>query len=115
MRKYAFLNILILVVLLLSACGTPEPTEVPATEAPTEEAPAATAVPETEEPEPVSKYQEAPMLAAKVDAGELPPVDERLPANPMVIAPLVEQGQYGGELKYGFTGDPTWGGVFYVT
>ncbi|MGC9396377.1 MAG: ABC transporter substrate-binding protein [Anaerolineae bacterium] len=116
MRKYAAFNILIVLVLLLSACGTPTPTEVPATEAPKEEAPAPTAVPETEEPaEPASKYNESPMLAAKVEAGELPPVDERLPANPMVIEPLVEQGQYGGELKYGFTGDPTWGGMQYIT
>jgi hypothetical protein len=28
---------------------------------------------------PESKYKEAPMLAEKVAAGELPPVDERLP------------------------------------
>jgi len=116
MRKLAVFNILIVLVLLLSACGTPAPTEAPATEAPTQEAPAATAVPETEEPAaPVSKYQESPMMTAEVEASELPPVDERLPANPMVIAPLVEQGQYGGELKYGFTGDPTWGGMLYIT
>ena len=31
-------------------------------------------------------YKEAPMLAAKVAAGELPPVEERLPANPRVVA-----------------------------
>ena len=30
------------------------------------------------------KYGEAPMLAALVAAGELPPVDERLPVNPSV-------------------------------
>ena len=36
------------------------------------------------------KYGEAPMLAALVAAGELPPVDERLPVNPSVRTPLQE-------------------------
>ena len=31
-------------------------------------------------------YQEAPMLAEKTAAGELPPVAERLPANPQLLA-----------------------------
>nr|WP_272211394.1 ABC transporter substrate-binding protein [Marinicella sp. W31]MDC2877282.1 ABC transporter substrate-binding protein [Marinicella sp. W31] len=35
------------------------------------------------------------MLKAKVDAGELPPVDERLPANPSVVD-AATVGQYGG-------------------
>ncbi len=41
-------------------------------------------------------YNEAPMLSEKVKAGLLPPVDERLPENPMVIKPLREVGKYGG-------------------
>ena len=41
-------------------------------------------------------YQEAPALAAMVDAGTLPPVQERLPAEPLVIEPVEEIGQYGG-------------------
>lgn len=41
-------------------------------------------------------FQEAPMLAEQVEAGELPPVAERLPANPLVIEPVEEVGQYGG-------------------
>ncbi len=40
-------------------------------------------------------YDEAPMLAEMVEAGSLPPVDERLPANPTVIN-AVQPGQYGG-------------------
>ena len=31
-----------------------------------------------------SAFQEAPLLAARVAAGELPPVEERLPENPLV-------------------------------
>lgn len=56
------------------------------------------------------------MLAAKVEAGELPPVDERLPENPRVIKGLTpEQGVYGGELRVGFVGSsPEWGAFLYV-
>ncbi|MBI5957574.1 MAG: ABC transporter substrate-binding protein [Chloroflexi bacterium] len=44
------------------------------------------------------KYNEAPMLAAKVAAGELPPVDERLPENPRVVVGIETDtiGEYGG-------------------
>ncbi|MVA75580.1 hypothetical protein GC722_06010 [Auraticoccus sp. F435] len=42
------------------------------------------------------KGKEAPSLAAKVAAGELPPVEERLPKNPMVVQPLNQIGRYGG-------------------
>jgi len=41
-------------------------------------------------------FHEAPMLRVKVAAGELPPVEERLPEEPMVIEPYEEIGQYGG-------------------
>ena len=44
-------------------------------------------------------YNEAPMLAARVAAGELPPVDQRLPENPIVVEPFHEIGEYGGTLR----------------
>ena len=44
-------------------------------------------------------YQEAPMLAAMVRAGELPPVAERLPANPLVVEPFDSIGVYGGTVR----------------
>lgn len=44
---------------------------------------------------------EAPMLAELVDAGELPPVEERLPVNPVVVTPEDEIGQYGGTITRG--------------
>lgn len=41
--------------------------------------------------------REAPMLAAMVEAGELDPLEERLPSNPMVIDDMWEGvGNYGG-------------------
>lgn len=42
-------------------------------------------------------YNEAPVLAEMVAAGQLPPVEERLPLNPMVVEPLESIGQYGGQ------------------
>jgi peptide/nickel transport system substrate-binding protein len=41
-------------------------------------------------------YREAPMLAALVTTGELPPVEQRLPGNPMLVEPLNAVGTYGG-------------------
>lgn len=49
-------------------------------------------------------FSEAPMLAEKVAAGELPPVEERLPLEPLVIQPTEMIGQYGGVLRRAFTG-----------
>jgi peptide/nickel transport system substrate-binding protein len=41
-------------------------------------------------------FNEAPSLAAQVASGELPPVEERLPAEPLVIEPVEQVGEYGG-------------------
>jgi peptide/nickel transport system substrate-binding protein len=49
-------------------------------------------------------FAEAPMLTELVKAGKLPPVAERLPAEPMVIKPLHEIGKYGGTWRRAFTG-----------
>ncbi len=42
------------------------------------------------------QYKEAPELDALVASGELPPVEERLPANPRVVEPVDSVGVYGG-------------------
>lgn len=48
------------------------------------------------------QYRESPLLAQLVANGELPPVEERLPARPLVLEPLAEAGEtigrYGGTL-----------------
>lgn len=60
-------------------------------------------------------YQESPFLADQVSAGTLPAIAERLPANPAVVAPFNETGQYGGNLRVGFVGtSPGWGGLLYI-
>src|SRR5207237_3774933 len=49
-------------------------------------------------------FKEATMLAALVQAGQLPPVDQRLPQEPMVLKPAHEIGKYGGTMRRAFTG-----------
>lgn len=107
-RQFIQLSAIGTVSVALTACGAP------ATQAPTEQ-PAPTAAPAKEEPTKApevkptataakpapaaSKYKEAPMLAEKVKSGALPPVEERLPANPLVLEPVDAIGAYGGTLK----------------
>jgi peptide/nickel transport system substrate-binding protein len=97
---------------IVAACSSPaapqpapaaevKATEVPAAEAPAPaEAPAAAA----------SKYKESPMLTELVNAGKLPPIDERLPKDPYVVKKgdlLSEKcfqqqiGKYGGVMRLG--------------
>ncbi len=49
-------------------------------------------------------FKEAPMLAELVKAGKLPPVEQRVPQDPLVVKPLQEIGKYGGTWRRGFTG-----------
>lgn len=44
-------------------------------------------------------YNESPMLAAMVASGDLPPVDERLPAEPLVQEVVDRIGTYGGTFR----------------
>ena len=44
------------------------------------------------------------MLAQLVEAGTLPPVDQRVPSEPMVITPHEKVGQYGGTWRSGLLG-----------
>ncbi len=93
---------------LTAACAVPaEPT--PAPEAPTT-APAAPEAPTTAPAAPETRFQEAPMLAELVQAGELPSVDERLPSNPMVCPVMEMTGKFGGTIRRGFKGvSDRWG------
>ena len=50
-------------------------------------------------------FRQAPMLAALVAAGELPPVEERLPDDPMVVVPIDEIGTYGGTARIFLAGE----------
>jgi peptide/nickel transport system substrate-binding protein len=50
-------------------------------------------------------FGEAPSLRAKVDAGQLPVVSDRLPENPLVVVPVDVIGKYGGTIRRALTGD----------
>ena len=49
-------------------------------------------------------FKEASMFAELVKAGKLPPVEQRVPAEPMVWKPLDQIGTYGGTWRRAFTG-----------
>ncbi len=81
-----------------TACtgATPSPNEPTAAPVSTASpAATATAAPATA---PVSKYSEASNLADRVKAGGLPPVDERLPQEPLLVECLEEPGEYCDDL-----------------
>lgn len=104
-------SMIFVLVLLLSAC-TPVPQATPAV--PTATTAAQTAATPTMRPllatatlaptVELSKYNEAPEMAALVKEGKLPEVTERLPENPMVVVPYEEVGQYGGTWRMGAVG-----------
>lgn len=50
------------------------------------------------------------MLAARVEAGELPPLRDRIPAEPLVVKPIDRPGNYGGEWHSALLGpgDSAW-------
>jgi len=58
----------------------------------------------------IDAFNGAPSLKDKVEQGELPSVEERISAEPMVMMPLEEIGKYGGILR-GAATSPTTGGA----
>ena len=114
---YVLVSLVALISLLLVACQAPAPVVVKETVVVEGEAVEVTvevtAVPEKPEatavPEEVELEMESPMLAEKVAAGELPPLEERLPLKPLVVEdgvvsfegaiPDLALGEYGGTLK----------------
>ena len=90
--------LLLVFALVLSACGGGQQPAAEEEPAPAEEA----ASEDTDEAadDAMMSAKEAPMLAEMVAAGELPPLEERIPIDPLVIdLPWIEIGQYGGTLK----------------
>jgi len=111
LKMYRFASLLIVFALMLGACGpaapapTATPVPAPTTVSPTS-APADTATPE-------SKYKEAPDLAAMVKDGKLPPIEERLPKNPVVVE-VPEVGAYGGTWRLGTRGGTDDAGYYRI-
>lgn len=137
MRKLTlFVTIIILLSMFLASCAqeqtaAPEaaqpteavqPAEEPAAAEPTEaaepEEPAEAEPVEAAEPEESAAFNEPPMLAELVAAGELPPVAERLPVKPRVIAVEGSDiGVYGGDFRDPFVGDSFWASqmIYYMS
>ena len=55
----------------------------------------------------LTTFHQSPMLDELVAAGELPPVAERLPDDPIVVEPLDGIGTYGGTARLFFAGEQT--------
>ena len=111
-KLFLLFSLMLIAVLVLTACGgapAEEPVaEEPVAEEPAEEESSAGIVAEEATPTVVvletSAYGEAPMLADMVAAGDLPPVEERLPVadDIMVVSGVDGIGEYGG-VWHGYT------------
>ena len=90
----------------LIGCAKHTPTPEPKPTAVVQKPPTATAAPAaTKQVSPTAqghKYKESPILAQKVAKGELPPLEKRLPEEPLVVTPNAKVGEtigrYGGTL-----------------
>jgi len=93
-KTLALLSLLLIMSMIFSACGTPAstpdtPSNTGDTTAPADDtSDAGTA----DTPATPSNYQQSPYL----DGQSLPPVDERLPSDPLVVVPYEKVGAYGG-------------------
>jgi len=87
-----------------AATSAPAAPAAGATTAPAAAKPTETAKPAAAAPAKPSSYKEAPALAQMVKDGKLPPIDQRLPENPIVVQPIESIGQYGGTWRRAFTG-----------
>jgi peptide/nickel transport system substrate-binding protein len=86
--------------------ATVAPTAVPPTAAPKATV-APTAVPPTAAPK-AAAYKESPLLAEQVKAGKLPPIDQRLPKDPLVMKVEQKIGKYGGTLRMAYAETNLW-------
>ena len=104
LRVRPLLSVILILAVLLAGCqAAATPTTAPVEPAPVTE-PTAAPVEPTAPVEAVTTYKEAPMLADLVAKGELPPVEERLPENPLVVPVTESVGVYGGTWHRGFLG-----------
>ena len=95
-----------------AACTAPAPqapTSAPAGAPTTAAQPTAAPSGGAAAPAAPGKYSEAPGLAEQVQAGTLPPVEERLPLEPLVLEPVEEIGTYGGTWNYMAAGSGIYG------
>lgn len=110
-RNFLKITAMAAVGALAASCAAPsEPTSAPAAPTSAPAAPTSAPAAPTATPQPASKYGESPLLAEMVKAGTLPPVDERLPEDVLVVdagegvlnpaMKTFEIGKYGGTMRY---------------
>ncbi len=100
-RKVIIFCLGLMLLLLLLACGAPASSPTTSVEEPPASANTTAA---SEGTTAAADRNEAPMLVAQVDGGQLPPLDERLPTNPKVVTPHEMIGRYGGDWRMGLLG-----------
>jgi peptide/nickel transport system substrate-binding protein len=110
-RKFLYSSALATVGVVAAGCTqAPAPIPPPATQAPAKATEAQAPVPEASE----AAVKESPMLADLVKAGKLPPLEQRLPVDPLVVnagmritkeeLPELTRGKLGGNFKYSRVG-----------
>ncbi len=96
-RDFLKLSAIAATGVLVQACAKKETPVAPTKEAekptPTKAA-APTATPKPEK----ATAKEAPQLKDLVSSGKLPPLEERLPGDPMIVKPFYEVGQYSDDV-----------------
>ncbi len=118
-QRLFWLSFALALSLALAACGARPELPSAASDAPAAEESSAAAETTTEETAAAADTdsdKEAPMLAEMVAAGELPPLEERLPAEPLVVEPCDSLGEYGGTWHRAFRGVKdfhAWGRINY--
>lgn len=109
MKKLYHLFALLIVTSLLAACAGAGTTSAPPA---ADEATAPSSEEGTDDSMAAADtdQMEAPMLAEMVASGDLPPLAERLPAEPLVIEPVESLGKYGGIWRQALVGgqDNAW-------
>ncbi len=97
---YAVWVLLLALMLVLAACGAGDEPAAEEEPAAAEEAASADDSDDASADGAMMSSNEAPQLAEMVAAGDLPPLEERIPNDPLVIdLPWIEVGKYGGTLK----------------
>ena len=124
-RQFLQLSVIVGSSALAAACaapGPPPPTPAPVAPRPTAAPTAVPAAGPTAAAAPTQavvtaptqaapgRLQEAPQLAELVKQGKLPPVEQRLPANPLMVQPVETAGTYGGDWRTALLGgqDTAW-------
>jgi peptide/nickel transport system substrate-binding protein len=104
-REFLRLSALTAAGVAFAACAQ-APTEAPPQEEPTTapEQPKQEAATATPVPEAGPSDKQAPALIEAVAAGGIPPLDERITQEPLVVEPIEQVGQYGGDQTMGTLG-----------